>query len=496
MFRFVCFLMTFLLICPLSSSSQQNIIPPDENQKSLAEHAIFPEKEHKEWLEVQKNPGIDSASKIKCTIDTFLILKYESLKKGMLFDFGFLFDLSDEQGEHEYANERGSLFLRIVGWRALGNLIEHYDYRPRYRDIDIRGKLAKASMYSSDHIVHFDSPDILNNFGWGGYEISLTKIDENWLIYHLDSTDETYTMFPRETDFLIEAKRILENNLTNKDFEITRSEVLQKRKEQALILYAEIAGEYVFEQKEKKIAISFGVINSKFVAKFEELDLGIRLIPLSRRDMAFSAITPTGEIYDLQFVRNSLGNVAKCQMNILDRQHIGIKTKQGSNLNVSMDVFPGYNKAYYAELEADAKRYDTDPRLKEFIERRRERQKEHFARQREEGEKRIQIYHEISGKYRFEIEKEFVSIFFYVQDRYLLGIFDDSSEGVVLQRIEKDPLEFEFRPHHNVVYTLRFQRGKDGNIKKCFIQIENQLYEGEKLDILNHQNQKKNTIGE
>lgn len=471
-------------ICLLVSSSHQYVFPSEANQKNLAGQAVFPAKAHREWLEVQKNPDIDPASKVKCTIDTFLILKYESLKEGTLFDFGFLFNLSDEPGEHEYANERGLLFLRIVGYRALGSLIEHYDYRPRYGDINIRGKQAEVSMHSSDQIVHSDTPDRLNNFGWGAYTISLKEINSNWLIYHLDCADETYIKHPCGTDFLPEATSILENNLTHEEFTITHSEVLQKQKKQALALYAEISGKYVFEMDEGKIAVVFGVMNAKLVAKFDEYVVGVQLIPLRRRDLAFSAITPTGVIYDLQFFMDSLGNLTKCQMKILDEQHTGAKTDDSSELDPSMAIFPGYNKDLYAEMEAEVRRMDTDPDYKKFIEERKERLQASLAAQRKEAEKRVRIYHEISGEYRFEMNGKLVSISFHVQDRFLVGRYDKSAKGVILQIIEENPLEFEFRPYDNVVYSLRFERSKEGNIKKCFIKTASQWFEGEKVDKL------------
>jgi hypothetical protein len=464
-------------------SSNQYVFPAEENQKNLAGQARFPAKAHKEWLEVQKNPAIDPASKIKCTIDTFLILKYESLKEGSLFDFGFLFNLSDEQGETEYANERGLLFLRIVGYRALGGLIEHYDYRPRYKDIKIEGKLAKVIMHSSDQIVSSNSPDRAHNFGWGGYTISLKDIDSHWLINHLDCEDETYIKHPLGTDFLPEAKRILENNLTHEEFTTTPSEVLQKQKEQALS-YAEITGKYMFETDEGKILVGFGLIDTRLVAKFDEYAVGVRLIPLRRKDLAFSAISPTGVIYDLQFLKDNLDNLTKCRMKILDKQHTGLKTDDSSELDPSLPIFTGYNKDLYAKMEAEVRRMDTDLDYKKFIEERKRRLQETFAVQRQETENRIRIYHEISGEYRFEMDGRLVSISFYVQDRFLVGIYDRSAKSVILQIIKESPLEFEFRPQDNVVYSLRFEPSEEGDIKKCFIKSDNQWYEGQKVDKL------------
>jgi hypothetical protein len=486
MFRIIHFFLMFLLFCPLSLFPRQQIDLVDSNQKKLVGQAIFPEKEYNDWLVVQKNPPINPTSKIKCTIDTFLILKYESLKKGTLYDFGFLFNLSNEKGEHEYANERGLLFLRIVGWRALGNMVEHYNYRPNYKHIAVQGERATVHMASRAQIVLMDSPDQTSSFGWGLLTISLVKIHDSWLIHHLDSTLETYTMFPRETDFLEKAIRILKNNFAYETFDLKHSKILQKRQEQAKILYAEISGEYEFVLKDGKVSIVFGLMNKKLVAKFDEYDLGIQLIPFNRREMAFSAITPTGKIYNFRFFKNCQGNITECQMDILDRQYIGLKTKNGSGLDSTMDIFPGINKHIYDQLEAELKSWDTDPRMKEIMEKRRERQKEQFAKQRKEEEKRIQTYKEISGEYRFEIKGKLISISFFVQDRYLMGIYDESSKSIVLQRIRKSPLEFEFRPYDKVVYTIRFQRDEDGDIKKCFIQIDDHWYKGEK----------KNTAGE
>jgi hypothetical protein len=465
--------------------------PTLSDQVRLAGHAVFPEKEYEEWRKIQQTPHLDEEERIKNTVDTFVILQYESWKRGVLLDFGFLFDQLNPRGEHQYANERGLIFLRVVGGRAWGDLNSHYDYKPQYQKIEIEGSKAIVEMEPSCYIVPTDVPDRLHYSSFGTYTILMQEVQGKWLIREIDSTDEAYMMFPRETDFHQRVQSMLRSIRTARDYGPT-NEIIRKRRNEARILYSEIAGEYSFDRYKDKSLISFGVVGAEIAADIKENKQWIKLFPFKRNEIVFSAISPEGDIYEFQFFRDEDGKINKCVLRTLGNEYKGVKIKHGSDLKEATDIFPGIDRAYLAELKADMEKWEKDPELKEILEERKRSQQEYYAKQREEEKERVRIYHQISGNYIFESGQEIIVVSFFVKDRYLVGKLKGDGMEVILQRKEENPYEFEFRPRPGEVYKLKFMSDEAGGISQCQMTKNGREYLGEKMDKKNFSSVLKN----
>jgi hypothetical protein len=343
------FLILFLgLMQVLSSSLSAHSF---QEKTPLAGDPVFPKKEYNDWLNRQQDPFLETEAKIKSTVNTFFLIKYESWVNGALLDFALLFDQSDPQAQEDYAYERGLMHHLLEGWKYIGNLLSHYEYEPKFYDLKIEGKKAIVMMRPKAGIVHRKTPDVIHNGPWTDYIFKLEFVSGQWLIKSIHCNDELHEIYPHGTDF-------------------------------------------------------------------EQLALAL----------------------------------------------------------------PDEIKAFNDTAEAEHReKMQNDSRYREFIEKRREQQKELFSQQRKNEEKRLQVYQEIAGDYRFIIEEKTVYISFYVQDRYLMGKQENESEGIVLQRIEGNPMEFKFRTPDGCVYELRFLRDENGKIEKCLMSKEGKEYEGLKI---------------
>jgi len=347
------FVVLFLGLMPIFSSSLFAHL--FQEKTPLAGEPVFPKKEYSDWLKQQGDPFLETEAKIKSTVNTFFLVKYESWVSGKLMDFNFLFDQSDPQAHEDYAYERSLMHYLLEGWKYIGNLLSHYEYEPKFYDLKIEGKKATVMMRPKAGIIHRKTPDVIDNGPWTDYIFKLEFVSGNWLIKSIRCNDELHESYPHGTNF-------------------------------------------------------------------EQLALDL----------------------------------------------------------------PDKIKAFNDTAEAEHReRMQNDPKYKEFIERRREQQKEQFSQQRKNEEKRLQVYHEIAGDYRFIIEEKTLDISFYVQDRYLMGKQENESEGIVLQRIEGNPMEFKFRTPDGRVYELRFLRDENGKIEKCLMSKEGKEYEGFKVRELN-----------
>lgn len=194
--------MSILLICPLVLSSRQNINLADPNQKKLVGQAIFPEKEHKKWLEVQNDPRIDPASKIKCTVNTFFICNYETVVKGTLQDFGFLFDRKNEVGSRYYSYELSLMWYFLEARKLRDSLLKFYEYRPKFDALVINGTDAAVEIWPRAGTVYANYPYSVQSGLYGRYTLKLKKADGFWMIQKAECEDERHEGSPPGTNFL------------------------------------------------------------------------------------------------------------------------------------------------------------------------------------------------------------------------------------------------------------------------------------------------------
>lgn len=327
--------MTFLLICPLISSSQQNIIPPDKNQKKLVGQAIFPDKQYKEWSKVQSNPGIDPASKIKCTVNTFFICKYETVVKGSLLDFGFLFDRKNDQASLNYSYELGMMYYILEAWKFNDNLWKFYEYRPKFDELLINGKDATIKIQPRNGIVHIQYPYSVTSGLSFPYSFNLREIDRLWLIQKTVCEDEMHDSNPPGTDFISQLEKMKKNRHEyEKNFEVPQKdqkkipspeELKEARK---IELYHEIFGHYKFVVNEKILLISFFTKDKHLFGHYESIP-EIPLFAVNDKPLEFQwrPESPYDKIYKLQFIRDQAGTITKCLIQIEGQFYEGTKLK-------------------------------------------------------------------------------------------------------------------------------------------------------------------------
>ena len=152
---------------------------------------------------------------------------------------------------------------------------------------------------------------------------------------------------------------------------------------------------------------------------------------------------------------------------------------RGTNFDELAATFADRMRTYEIEdKKEDEERQRKDPRYKKNIEDRIKIQREYFAKQRQEEQDRIMIYHGIAGEYIFE---GMGMVLFFVQDRYLVAKEEGQAEGVILQRVEHNPLEFQFRPRIGEVIELEFLRDETGKVTKCYLRKNGEEYQGQRV---------------
>jgi len=153
---------------------------------------------------------------------------------------------------------------------------------------------------------------------------------------------------------------------------------------------------------------------------------------------------------------------------------------RGTNFNELAATFADRMRTYENEdKKEDEERRRKDPRYKKAIESRMKIQRESFNKQRQGEQDRVMIYHDIAGEYIFE---EFGMVLFFVQDRYLVAKEERQTEGIILQRVERNPLEFQFRPRIGEVFELEFFRDETGKVRKCCLRKNGNEYQGKRIN--------------
>lgn len=282
-------------------------------QIKLAGVAVFPAKEHKNWLDVQLNPNLGAEEKIKSTVNTFFILIYESRKRGVLLDSGFLFDLDDRGAYDDYAFERGLLFLRITGERHINILLYDYKYRPNYHKVEINGVDASVEITPDADIMYSDSPNMINTSAYTEYSITLVIKENSWLIRDVFNDDEGHQSIPRGIDYVARVKSRLYDDFSRKLRQILTTKQ-REEKEKFLEIYRKLLGKYRFEAQGQSILISFSMRYDIIHGYWEDKNEDTALYPIRNTELEFFAILGNGEIYDFQFKMNGTGKLVSVVM--------------------------------------------------------------------------------------------------------------------------------------------------------------------------------------
>lgn len=332
MFRSIHLLTMFLLFCPLFPFPRQNIDHTDSNQKKLVEQAIFPEKQHKEWLDVQNNPRIAPASKIKCTVNTFFICNYETVVKGTLQDFGFLFDRKNDVGSRYYCYELGLMYSRLEGWKLTSSLLKFYEYRPKFDELIINGTDASVEIWSRAGIVPANYPYSVQSGLYGRYTFKLKQVDGFWMIQKAECPDEMHEVYPPGTDFIELVEEMKKRHEYQEDTiepqkikkKIPSPEELNVARK--IEIYHEIFGNYNVILNGKNLLISFFTKGTYLFGQYGDIP-EIPLFPVDDNFLEFEwrPESPYDKIYRLRFLRNQAGNVKKCRIQIEEQSYEGTK---------------------------------------------------------------------------------------------------------------------------------------------------------------------------
>jgi len=184
----------FLLIFPYHNnlSSQQNLDFISSQ---------FPSQEAETWLQTQFDDSHSNEAKIKSTIDTYFKLKYESFILQQFREFNFLFNPQNSAAQELSNYEKNLLTLMIVAWNHQYINIIRYDYKPKYYNIFIKGKIASVSMWPNADIVHIDTPERIDCTPWTSHFLTMAWQDGCWYIQKDVTDDEWHFLYPLGTNF-------------------------------------------------------------------------------------------------------------------------------------------------------------------------------------------------------------------------------------------------------------------------------------------------------
>ncbi len=334
------FITAFLLIYPFYLFSHQNINPSEKSQKSLAGQAIFPEKEYKEWLEVQKNQDVDPASKIKCSVNIFFILKYETLVRGKLLDFGFLFDESYDRSIKTYTYEIGLMYYRLEAWRLLNSLLKYYEYRPKFDQLLIDGTDATVNIWARAGIVRTNYPYSVESGLYGHYTFKIEEVDGLWLIHEAECSDEMHDGNPPGTNFISRVEEMKKRHEYEKSLKPPQKakkkipSIKELQDTRKIELYHEIFGHYRFVMDKKNLLITFFTEDKRLFGNYE----GISKIPLFQfnddpLEFEWRPEAPWDKIYKLRFIRDRTGKITRCIMEVEEQSYEGIKSEGPCHLH-------------------------------------------------------------------------------------------------------------------------------------------------------------------
>lgn len=190
-----------MFFCLLLAETPLSPVHSAQTRAPLAGSVVFPKPEHDAWLQIQENQTLEAEDKIISTINTYFRLKFESWLRGTLLDFGFVFNLNDNNAWNDYAYERGIFHVNITGWKLYNMLLTSYEYLPEFRKIEVDGDKALVHMFPEAWISTHPTPDRTDPTPWCDHTFELVLLGGQWLIQKITCDDPFYYAHPRGTDF-------------------------------------------------------------------------------------------------------------------------------------------------------------------------------------------------------------------------------------------------------------------------------------------------------
>lgn len=320
----------------------------EQTDVKLAGNAIFPRKEHNDWLKLQQDQSVGFEEKIKSTIETYFMLQYESWFRDELLDFGFLFEQDNRETYECYAHERGLLHLSLKRWRYYNIQLKHYESTPDYIEFTSDSDTAEVKVWPSARIIHKDVPDEVTESPLHIQTITLVLRNNLWIIQNITSDDSVHNTYPRGTDFnelvstfderehaaMAEADALVSKL---KDDPRVRMQVEQRQKsykeylaeqrrkhEQRLEIYRSIAGTYFFEGLGN---ISFYIQNGYLLAMRDKDSAGVILQRVEEKSYQFEYTPDRISVYKLKFSNVKKDQALNCLISGMGIEIIGKRIK-------------------------------------------------------------------------------------------------------------------------------------------------------------------------
>lgn len=190
-----------MCFCFLLAETQLALVHSAQTRAPLAGSVVFPKQEHDAWLQIQENQALEADDKVISTINTYFLLKLESWLRGTLLDFGFVFNLNDNNAWNDYAYERGIFHVNITGWKLFNMLLTSYEYQPEFLKVEVDGDKALVHMLPEVQIPSRHIPGRVDPTPWSDHTFELVLLGGQWLIQKITCIDPFYYAHPRGTDF-------------------------------------------------------------------------------------------------------------------------------------------------------------------------------------------------------------------------------------------------------------------------------------------------------
>ncbi|MFC2142252.1 hypothetical protein ACFLR7_04895 [Acidobacteriota bacterium] len=451
--------------------------PQDKEKTKLAGIVVFPDKEYEEWLNVQNNPDISSAEKIKSTVNTFLNLRWDSQFRHILLDFGFLFDRDDPISDEVYAWKRGSIHGQIANSLGMGiPMSQIYRHPLRFDGLKINEHQATIKVYSWTEFTYSSRRNQLSGRG-SRFTFYLKLYGSRWLIQNITTSDSGGNPFPKGTDVNKWVSGMVSSYRTREDLKMSSEESIERFKK-TFIVYV---GEYIFKGNGKAFEAALCIQGTSLCIKFKDNERLLVLIPVKGKKHEFSVISQDGQFFDLKFINGDENRITGCNIYTLGKQYFGERMNEREVDCESITIFPEMSDAYRKNLlderNARAARIENDPEYREHTEGRNKKRKEQMLRDKEIEAERLKIYFEIEGDFDFG---ELGIISFVVKENML------TAQGLVEEEIPllidfSDHLEYELIVQNKELYLLQFKRDRQGKITKCVMQVDDKKYAGERI---------------
>lgn len=134
----------------------------------------FQKEQESKYEAEQNDPSLDIEAKIQAAVYRYFTLQYESLKRLKPVNFSFLVRPDLEHLKRlAYELKRG---------RRLGLGYRDYQFTADFKELEVKGHLARVSLAVDHYVVYQSFPDRISRMKGQSHNLELVKINGNWQI--------------------------------------------------------------------------------------------------------------------------------------------------------------------------------------------------------------------------------------------------------------------------------------------------------------------------